>query len=173
MREFRNDYHNVIDSLLRQILSSDNQKNDTVDQLVLDIKALVLLSENDETLSRAIRDNITDSHDEQVIKFMSLIQPAKKPFSRRGMFLTALGELVLASFLTIAGISLLAPSIMGLQSPHQLLAYFTELINGISPASLSDPLIPFLDFLFALLLLFGSFYLLRHSSVELKESGLS
>jgi hypothetical protein len=150
-----------------------HQRDDIVNRLVLDIKALVLLSKDDAELSRTVQENIAGSHDEQVSKFVSTIQPSANTGSRRGQFLTALGELVLASFLTIAGLSLLAPSLMGLQSPDQLLSYFKEIIDGISASSFSDPLIPFLDFLFALMLLLGSFYLLRHASVDLKHAGLA
>lgn len=144
-----------------------------MDRLMLDIKALVLLSESDTDLSRTVHDNIMTSHDEQVSKFVSLIRPSENTESARGQFLTALGELVLAAFLAIVGLSLLAPSLMGIKSPSDLLSYFTQVINGISAASLSNPIIPFLDFLFALLLLLGSFYLLRHASIDLKQAGLS
>ena len=137
-----------------------HQSDDILNRLILDIKALVLLSENDATLSRTVQENIVASHDEQVSKFMLSIQPTGNIGSRRGQFLTALGELVLASFLVIAGLSLLAPSLMGLKSPDSF-SYFTEIVSGISADSFSNPLIPLLDFLFALILLLGSFYLLE------------
>lgn len=150
-----------------------NQKDDIMNRLILDVKALVLLSENDDALLKAAQEEVINSHDEQVVKFMSLIQPAKKIESIRGKFITALGELILASFLTILGLSLLAPSLMGLRSPEQLRSYFSEVVNGITSSSLSNPLIPALDFIFALLLLLGSFYLLRHASTDLKDANLS
>ena len=144
-----------------------------VDRLILDIKALVLLSEDDAKLTQTVHENIVESHDEQVVRFISLIRPIGNAEGRRGPFLTALGELVLASFLIIVGLSLLAPSLMGIQSPDQLFAYFTEIVSGISANSFSNPLIPVLDFLFALIMLLSSFYLLRHASVGLRQAGLS
>jgi hypothetical protein len=141
--------------------------------LILDVKALVLLSENDEKLAGILREKIVNSHDEQVGKFVALIQPLRKPEGQVGRFVSAIGELILASFLIILGLSLLAPSLMGLQSPNQLLTYFAGLVSSVSASSLSNPLIPAFDFLFSLLLLFGAFYLLRHASVDLKYSGLS
>lgn len=153
--------------------SEVHEANEIVDKLMLDIKALVLLSDNDEKLSQTVQENILGSHDEQVSKFVSFIRPNAKVGSTRGQFLSAVGELILASFLAIVGLSLLAPSLMGIQSPDQLLSYFTQVVDGISAASLSNPLIPFLDFLFALLLLVGSFYLLRQASLNLKQAGLS
>ncbi|MDG6998867.1 MAG: hypothetical protein JRN15_07110 [Nitrososphaerota archaeon] len=149
------------------------QKDDVLNRLILDVKALVLLSENDDALLKAAQEGVINSHDEQVVKFMSMIQPAKKIEHRREKFITALGQLILASFLTILGLSLLAPSLMGLQSPEQLRSYFTEVVNGISASSLSNPLIPGLDFIFALLLLLGSFYLLRYAASDLKAANLS
>lgn len=149
------------------------QKDDILNRLILDVKALVLLSENDDALLKAAQEGVINSHDEQVVKFMSMIQPAKKIENSREKFITALGQLILASFLTILGLSLLAPSLMGLKSPEQLKTYFIEVVSGISSSSLSNPLIPVLDFIFALLLLLGSFYLLRHASSDLKDANLS
>lgn len=170
----RNHYFDATFALRRSTLSQtdSNQLDEILNRVVLDIKALVLLSENDDALLRAAQEGLINSHDEQVVKFMSLIQPVKEVQSRRGEFATALGELVLASFLTILGLSLLAPSLMGLGSREQLFSYFSEIINGISANSLSNPVIPALDFLFSLLLLLGSFYLLRHASQDLKDANL-
>ena len=148
-------------------------RDDVIDRLMLDIKALVLLSENDAALTRTVQQNIMGSHDEQVGKFVSLIKPSSRVESVRGLFLSAMGELLLAAFLAIVGLSLMAPSLMGIKSPDQLLSYFTQVVNGISAESLSNPLIPVLDFLFALMLLLGSFYLLRHASISLKQAKLS
>ena len=149
------------------------QREDILNRLILDVKALVLLSENDDALLKAAQEGVINSHDEQVVKFMSLIQPAQKRENSRGKLNTAVSELILASFLTILGLSLLAPSLMGLQSPQQLLSYFTDVVNGISSGSLSNPLVPALFFVFALLLLLGSFYLLRHASSDLKDANIA
>jgi hypothetical protein len=154
-------------------MSENQQGENIVNQLVLDVKALVLLSENNERLASTLRDNILNSHDEDMGKFVSLITPQKKSEPQGGKILAATGELVLASFLIIVGLSLLAPSLMGLQSPHQLLTYFSQLVTGISSASLSNPLVPILDFIFSLLLLLGSFSLLRRASADLKQTGVS
>ena len=173
--EFRNRYFVVLNASWRSGLSSNEtgQREDIINRLILDAKALVLLSESDEKLVTLLRENVLNSHDEQVAKFVSLIKPVKNPESVPARLMTAIGELILASFLIFVGLSVLAPSLMGLQSPNQLLAYFSELVSGISATSLSNPVIPVLDFVFSLLLLFGSFYLLRHASVDLKEAGLS
>ena len=145
----------------------------TVDQLVLDIKALVLLSQNEEQLAEVVNLRIAGLHDEHVTKFISLLSLRKAGPSRRGPFLIALGELVLGSFLSIAGLSLIAPSLIGFGSSSQFLEYFQQLVLKISPSSISNPILPVLDFLLAISLLLGAFYLLRQSSKDLKQVGVS
>jgi hypothetical protein len=141
---------------------------DRLDQLILDIKAISLLSDNDETLGRVVNERIRGSQDEQVKKFVGLLIPKAKS-SSGGSFLAALGEMILASFLFIAGLSLLAPSLLGLQSPGQLLAYFQQLISDLSSKAFSNPILPVLDFIIALALLLSAFQLLRMSSAGIKN----
>ena len=136
MDGFRNDYFDDVMVMGCWSMSKNDvhQSDDIVNRLILDIKALVLLSENDAGLSRTVQENIVASHDEQVSKFMLSIQPTGNTGSRRGQFLTALGELVLASFLVIAGLSLLAPSLMGIKSPESL-PPIHGIVSGISAYS--------------------------------------
>lgn len=149
-----------------------NQKDAAADKLILDIKTFVLLTENPQILLKTVHEKILGSHDEDVKKFMSLIQPYTKHQNRTGSFLIAIGELVLAAVLSIIGLSLMAPAIMGFQSPSQLLSYLRDLTSSISANSLSNPIIPFFDFLFSLVLLLGAFYVLRRASIDLKDVDL-
>ena len=151
---------------------SSNEKDTAIDRLILDIKTFVLLADSPEALSEPVHEKILGSHDEDVQKFMSLIQPRVGQRSRTGSFLIAVGELILAAFLSIIGLSLIAPAIIGFQSPSQLLSYFRDLTSSISASSLSNPLLPLLDFLFSLVLLLGAFYILRRASTDLKEADL-
>ena len=137
------------------------------------MKALVLLSQSEEELVQILNDRIVRSHDEHISKFMSMLQMRKKTPGRLGPFLIALGELVLASFLSIGGLSLLAPSLMGFGSSSQFLAYFQELVLKMSPSSFSNPVLPVLDFLLAISMLLGAFHLLRQCSIDLKQVGIS
>ncbi|MCL5068612.1 MAG: hypothetical protein M1368_09720, partial [Thaumarchaeota archaeon] len=94
-------------------MSNNTRKLDAAaNQLILDMKALALLSQNEEELVQILNDRIVRSHDEHISKFMSMLQMRKKTPGRLGPFLIALGELVLASFLSIGGLSLLAPSLI-------------------------------------------------------------
>ncbi|MDG7002020.1 MAG: hypothetical protein JRN15_23210 [Nitrososphaerota archaeon] len=154
--------------------SSNSSKLDaTANQLVLDIKALVLLSQTEEQLAQVVSERIAGLHDEHITKFISMLSVRKGEPGRRGPFLIALGELVLASFLSIAGLSLIAPSLLGFGSSSQFLEYFQQLVLKISPSSISNPILPVLDFLLAISLLLGAFYLLRQSSKDLKQVGIS
>ena len=149
-----------------------NKEGTAIDKLILDIKTFILLTEENELLSQAVREKVVGSHDEEVEKFLSLIKPRDKQPSRTGSFLIAIGELVFAAILSIIGLSLMAPAIMGFQAPSQLLFYFRDLTSSISIGSLSNPLIPFLDFLFSLVLLLGAFYVLRRASSNMKDADL-
>jgi hypothetical protein len=150
-------------------LSDDTQvaKDNSFDQLILDIKAVSLLSDNEETLRKIVSERLVGSQDEQVKKFIGLLIPKSK--SSAGSFLAALGELILAAFLFIAGLSLLAPSLLGLQSPDQLLSYFQQLTSDLSSTALTNPILPILDFIIALALLLSAFQLLRMSSAGIKN----
>ena len=152
-------------------MAADLQKEELANKLVLDIKALVLLSGNEPDIQHVLNQRILGSHDEQVVKFVSMLRP-KKQESRKGSFFIALGELVLASFLSVIGISLMAPSLLGLQSPQHLLDYFKQLTLNLSASVFSNPLLPFLDFLLSLALLLGAFYLLRRASIDLRDAGM-
>ncbi|MDG6998506.1 MAG: hypothetical protein JRN15_05255 [Nitrososphaerota archaeon] len=156
-------------------MSSNNTKNldATANQIVLDIKALVLLSQNEEELAQVVSERIAGLHDEHISKFLSMLNLKKTSPGRRGPFLIALGELVLASFLSIAGLTLIAPSLQGFGSSSQFLEYFQQLVLKMSPSSITNPVLPVLDFLLAISLLLGAFYLLRQSSKDLKQLGIS
>ena len=158
-------------SVMSRWLSSSFQKDEIANRLLLDIKALVLLSRNESELATLLGDRILGSHDEQVVKFISMLRP-KQQESRLGSFLIGIGELVFASILSVAGISLMAPSLLGLQSPHQLLDYFRQLTLNLSDATFSNPILPALVFLLALSLLLSAFYLLRGASSDLKNAGI-
>jgi hypothetical protein len=83
----------------------------------------------------------------------------------------ALGEIVLASFLTIVGLAAFVPVLAGLSTPQQWLGFFSNLAPTISgPLSY---VVPLLDFGFSALLLLGAFYTLRRASKNLKDAGMA
>jgi hypothetical protein len=147
--------------------TTGSSNDEVLSRLLLDIKALMLLSGN--TLPAPIKDRIVSSHDEQITAFVEAISlPAKKPKGGRSSLLIALSEMILAAILAVVGLALLAPSLVGLSSPAQLVQYFDQVITAISVHSLSNPVIPAAEFILAVLLLIGAFYNLRIAAEMLR-----
>ena len=148
--------------------SPANATDEILTRLLLDIKALMLLSNSDASLGSLVQDKIISSHDEQIVAFVSLLDSKKKPESGRSFLFIALGEMVFASILSVLGLALLAPSVAGLSSSSQLLSYFSQIVTAMSPTSFSNPIIPIGAFILAVLLLIGAFYNLRTAAANLK-----
>jgi hypothetical protein len=153
-------------------LSSDEKAGDEIiSRLKLDIRALTLLHESDAELRPVLERSFLESQDEYVTRFMRLIQP-RRASEGDGNVPMALGEIVLASFLTILGLAAFVPVMVGLSSPQQWLDYFS---SALSPSFASGPLyfgLPLLDFVFSAMLLLGAFYSLRRAAKNLKRAGL-
>lgn len=148
--------------------ATTNSSDELVARLLLDIKALMLLSGSNGTLPPGVKEKILSSHDEQISAFVSEISSsAKKPTAARGTLLSALSEMILAAVLAVVGLALLAPSVVGLSSPAQLVDYFDQIISAISVRSLSNPAIPVVEFVLAIVLLIGAFYNLRIAAESL------
>ncbi|SRR5579875_696460 len=137
------------------------------DQIVLDIKSLMLLNSSEEAMKKLIEDRLTFSKDEQILRFVSMLHP-KKTQSTKGAILAAMGEMVLASFFVVVGLAILAPSIAGFNTPDQLLAYFAQIITSSSAQSFaSNPVVPIIEFVLSLVLILGGFYNLRMAASSL------
>jgi hypothetical protein len=153
-------------------LSSDEKAGDEIiSRLKLDIRALTLLHESDAELRPILEESFLESQDEYVTRFMRLIQPRLASESD-GNVPMALGEIVLASFLTILGLAAFVPVMVGLSSPQQWADYFS---SALSPSFAGGPLyfgVPLLDFVFSAMLLLGAFYSLRRAAKNLKRAGL-
>ena len=151
--------------------NSSTEAGSIIGNLVLDIKALVLLHPSDDSLRRVVESELLNSHDEDVEKFLGSVQ--RRGHARaREYFLAAVGELILAAFLLIAGLFTVAPAMMGLRSQAQLLNYFSEVLLSVSKSNFSSPLLGVFDFFIALGLLVAAFYSLRIASANIKETGL-
>jgi hypothetical protein len=149
--------------------SRTSSTDEVLGRLLLDIKALMLLSGSDGRLPASIQEKIVSSHDEQIAAFVSMINvSSKKKAGGKSALFTALSEMVLAAILAVVGLALLAPSIVGLGSQVQLESYFDQIITAISARSLSNPLIPATEFVIAIVLLIGAFYNLRTAAETLR-----
>ncbi len=149
----------------------EGQGGDLVSKLKLDVKALTLLYDSDAALKGVLDGAFANSGDAEMLRFLGLLQTKRKQ-SRGGTILISLGELILASFLTIIGISAFVPVLIGLLTPHQFLDYFS---NALAPSFSSGPLYvgaPALDFVLASILMLCAFYTLRQASRNIRESDL-
>lgn len=144
---------------------------ESIDRILLEIKALSFLSASDEAMADRLRDRILASHDEDVKRFLSAVEPVR-PSRAWGQILIGVGELVLAAFLTVMGILTIVPSILGLDSPGQVVRYFGDVFTGISTAGLSDPVILSMSFAMAIFLLLSAFYTLRQAAPHLRRGGV-
>jgi len=153
-------------------LSKDeNAGKEVVARLKLDVKALTLLYESDADLRPVLERSLLESQDSYVMRFVSLLQ-SRRPAGDDGNLPVAVGEIVLASFLTIIGLAAFAPVMAGLSTPQQWLDYFS---SALGPSSANGPLyfgVPLLDFVFSAMLLLGAFYSLRRAAKNLKNAGM-
>ncbi len=151
--------------------STSNPTNEAIDRIVLDIKTLAGLDGSEEATARRLRERLLASHDEDIKRFLSALE-RRRPLRPWGQMLIGVGELVLAAFLTIFGLVLVIPSILGFTSRGDIARYLADLALGLSSSGLSDPLIAGLGFGFALFLLLAALYTLRQASRSLGQSGL-
>jgi hypothetical protein len=156
----------------RIVLNKDEKAGDeVVARLKLDVKALTLLYESDADLRPVLERSLLESQDGYVTRFVSLLQ-SRRPSEGEGNLPVALGEIVLASFLTIVGLAAFVPVMAGLSTPQQWLGYFS---SALAPSFRNGPLssgIPLLDFVFSSMLLLGAFYSLRRAAKNLKNAGM-
>ena len=138
---------------------------------MLDVRALTLLYESDADLRPVLERSLLESQDSYVIRFMRLLQ-SKRPSEDSGNLPVALGEIVLAAFLTIIGLAAFVPAMAELSTPRQWLNYFS---SALLPSFTNGPLyfgVPLLDFIFSAMLLLGAFYSLRRAAKNLKNAGM-
>jgi hypothetical protein len=155
-------------------LSSEEEQRTLaqIDQLILDVKAISLLHQSDAYLREALMTAFAGSPDEDVHRFLRLIEPGRTP-SRRGQLLIALGELVFSSLLIFAGLIALVPSLAGLSTPKQMLAYVLSSVLASADIVFLSPFLSVIEFGFAIILLLSAFYLLRQASQNLKAAGFT
>ena len=151
--------------------ANEERSDDLLDRLILDIKALVLLHGSDTDLRSRLESRILYTHDESVKRFVSSLQLTRKPDTFRLAFI-ALGELLLASLLIVAGTVSLVPNLIGATSPQAVISY---LVTQISSSLSSSPLYSvasLVAFLVGVALLLSAFYTLRQAALNVREMGL-
>lgn len=153
-------------------LTNDEAKTeDLLDRLILEIKAVSLLYGTEEELRERLEAKITESHDENVRKFAKALQ--SRPGETRGRLALALGELLTAAILVVAGTVVLVPTVAGVNTLSSLIQYFAERTSGTLATSPLSPYLTFMEFAVGAVLLLSAFFSLREAAVNLRRAGLA
>lgn len=151
--------------------SGEKRTEELLDKLILDIKALVLLHGTDVELKARLEKKVARSNDQSVRRFVETLQTGRRPDTRR-LIAVALGEFILASLLTLAGVIVLIPTMVGISTPDGLVQYFAQRFYGGIASSPLAPYVSFVEFAIGALLMLSALYTLRQAASDLKEAGL-
>ena len=143
---------------------------EAMDKLLLDIKVLAFHSDSDEELARQLQERVLASHDPDVKRFVTAIEPVRMARAWGQIFI-GVGELLLAAFLTVAGFVSIVPAVLGLSSPAQVTQYLQDALSSLSASGVSDPVILAMDFAVAIFLLLAALYTLRQAGGRLRGFG--
>lgn len=140
--------------------------------MILDIKGLMLLKQSDTQIQTVLQEKLIDSHDEEIKGFLELIT---KPTSRkgRGPLGIALGEMLLAAILILAGVATIAPVVIGLNTSQSLVQYIGNLVVASVSQQSFYFIVELVDLMLSLVLLTAAFYALRRAAQDLREAGIA
>jgi hypothetical protein len=154
------------------LTTTEKRSDEVLDKLILDIKAFVLLEGSEGALQNSVRERVLESHDEQVRQFVGAVQSGRKRGNAQ-LVVIGLGELVLASILILVGTVALVPNVVGMNTPQELLSYFsTQILAPLANSPLSQ-YASAIEFLIGAFLLFAAFHTLRQAALSFKGMGLS
>ena len=151
--------------------TDEARTEDLLDRLILEIKAVALLYGSEEELRDRLQGRIMESHDESVRKFVTAIQA--HPGETRGRVALALGELLTAAILVVAGAVVLIPTVAGVDTLSSLAQYFAERTSGTLVTSPLSPYLTFMEFAVGTVLLLSAFFALREAALNLRRAGLA
>ncbi len=149
--------------------AEDRELLEIVDRLILDVKALVLLSRSEAKLRSLVSEKLIGAADDDVRGFIQLLM--SEGSSNRPGALRMLGELLLSAMFIVAGIVVLAPIVSG--GPSSLSGYFDGAgATGFLGAVISHIYAP-IAVILGLLLVVGALYTLRDAAEEARRRGLA
>lgn len=154
-------------------LTSDESKiEDLLDRLVLEIKAMALLYQSEEELRDRVEGKITESNDESIRRFVRALQSHGRE-ETRGRLALALGELLTAAILVVAGAVVLIPTVAGVGTLSSFVQYFAERTSGTLGTTPLSPYLTFMEFAVGAALLLAAFFALREAALNLRRAGLN
>ncbi len=150
----------------------EKQTEELLERLLLEIKAFSLLYGSDAELKARLEGKIIESHDESVRRFVSALQMERRAKTGRLLGI-ALGELLVASLLVVAGTVVLVPNIVGISTYAGLVQYFSERLSGPLAGSPLSPYLSLIEFGVGVILMLSAFFALREAALNLKQAGLA
>jgi len=160
----------VVECLL--LATDETRTEDLLDRLVLEIKATSLLYGSEAELREKLERKIAESDDENVRRFVKALQ-VEGPVQTGRKFALALGELLTAAILVVAGAVVLIPTVAGVNTLSSLVQYFSERTSGTVGTSPLSPYLSFMEFAVGVVLLLAAFFSLREAALNLKQAGLA
>ena len=152
--------------------SDESRTEELIDRLILEIKAVSLLYGADAELRERVESKITESNDESVLRFVKALQTEGAAQTGRKLAL-ALGELLTAAILVMAGAVILVPTVVGVNTLSSIVQYFAERTSGTVGTSPLSPYLSFMEFGVGVVLLLAAFFSLREAATNLKQAGLA
>ena len=149
---------------------SDDRAENILDNLVLQAKAFSLLYGSEEELRERLEGRMIDSSDEAIRRFVKALQTGKKVQTGR-LLAIALGELLFASLLVVAGSVVLVPTVVGVDTLQGLVQFFAERAGGSSGGAFLTPYLSIVEFVIGALLIVSAFFSLREAAANLKDAG--
>ena len=149
---------------------TEDGMEEEIGNLVLSVKAVMLLCGNSVECRNNLREKINAMQDEEVTGFLDLFhKPQRSIVPQVSM---AIGEVLLASILLFIGVAILAPALVGFQGPDAFLHYFVSTQIALINAFPYFPFVLLTDFIIAIALLSAAFYALRESADLFSDAGL-
>ncbi len=153
-------------------MSGARTEDEILDRMVLDVKALALIHGSEPALRDAIAAKVMDSPDDEIQMFVSAVRHGRREGNAK-LFAIALGEIVLASLLVLAGAVTLVPTIIGLTTPGEYVSYYAEQFYGTIGNLGLGQYVSVVEFGIGAFLMIAAFYTLRQAAISLREAGLS
>ena len=152
--------------------ADESRTDELLDRLVLEIKAFSLLYGSDAELRDRMENKITESNDESIRRFVKALQTEGQVQTGRKLAV-ALGELLTAAILVMAGALVLVPTVVGVNRLSGLVNYLGERSSGSVGTSPLSPYLSFMEFGVGVVLLLAAFFSLREAALNLKQAGLA
>ena len=152
--------------------ADESGEEDLLDRLVLEIKAVSLLYGSEAELRDKLGSKVTESNDESIRRFVKALQ-TEGPVQTGRRLALALGELLTAAILVVAGAVVLVPTVVGVNTLSSLAQYFAERTSGAVGTSPLSPYLSFMEFGVGVVLLLAAFFSLREAALNLKQAGLA